>query len=302
MTVGRDNEDSKAGVSIVVPAYNEQGGIGSVLSELHRVMRESGRQYEVIVIDDGSTDGTAAQVNQTQNKLLHHQTNKGYGAALKTGIRHARHTVIAMTDADGTYDNECIPSLLETIQNDEYDMVVGARLGKQAAIPFIRRPAKWALTRLGEFVAGQPIPDLNSGLRVFRRSTVLQIVDLLPDGFSFTTTITLAMLSNGYLVEYVPINYGLRIGQSKIRPLQDTLNFIGLIFRIALYFAPLKIFLPLAGVIVLLGSLWGLFTKLVLGELADVSTMIIVVAGFQIGALGLLAELVNKRSPNVFRK
>lgn len=302
MIAGKDIEDGKAGLTIIVPAYNEQDGIGSVLAELHRVMRESGWQYEVIVIDDGSTDSTAAQVSQARNRLLRHSTNRGYGAALKTGIRHARYAVVAVTDADGTYPNECIPRLLETFQDDEYDMVVGARMGEQVAIPIIRRPAKWAITWLAEFVAGQPIPDLNSGLRIFPRSTVLQFLDLLPDGFSFTTTITLAMLSNGYLIEYVPINYHARIGQSKIRPVQDTLGFIGLILRVALYFAPLRIFVPLGGILFLLGLLWGLFTKLVLGKLADISTVIIVMSAFQIGALGLLAELINKRTPNLFRK
>lgn len=301
MIARKDIEDSKAGLTIVVPAYNEQDGIGAVLAELHCVMRESEWQYEVIVTDDGSTDNTAAQVDQAQNRLLRHPTNRGYGAALKTGIRHARYAVVAMTDADGTYPNEHIPRLLETFHDDEYDMVVGARMGEQVAIPPIRRPAKWAITLLAEFVAGQPIPDLNSGLRVFRRNVSLQFFDLLPDGFSFTTTITLAMLSNGYLVKYMPINYHPRIGQSKIRPVQDTLNFIGLILRIALYFAPLRIFIPLGGFLLLLGLLWGLFTRLVLGQLADVSTMIIIMSAFQIAALGLLAELINKRAPSSFR-
>ena len=302
MIAGKHIEDNKAGLTIVVPAYNEQDGIGSVLAELHCVMRDSRWLYEVIVVDDGSTDNTAARVDRAQNRLLRHPTNRGYGAALKTGIRHARYAVIAMTDADGTYPNECIPQLLETLQGDEYDMVVGARTGTQVAIPPIRRPAKWAITRLAEFVTDQPIPDLNSGLRIFYRDTVLQFLDLLPDGFSFTTTITLAMLSNGYLVEYMPINYHPRIGQSKIRPVQDTLSFIGLILRIALYFAPLKIFVPLGGILLLLGLLWGIFTKLALGQLADVSTMIIIMSAFQIAALGLLAELINKRAPGLFKK
>jgi glycosyltransferase involved in cell wall biosynthesis len=294
-------EDSNAGLTIIIPAYNEQDGIASVLTELHHVMIDSGWPHEVIVVDDGSTDNTAAQVDQVQNRLLRHPNNRGYGAALKTGIRHARYALIAMTDADGTYPNECIPQLLEILQHGEYDMVVGARTGEQVTVPIIRRPVKWAITRLAEFVADQPIPDLNSGLRVFRRSAILQFFDLLPDGFSFTTTITLAMLSNDYLVKYMPINYHPRIGQSKIRPIQDTFNFIGLILRIALYFVPLKIFIPLGGFLLLLGLLWGLFTKLVLGQLADVSTLVIVMAAIQVAIVGLLAELINQRIPNYYR-
>jgi hypothetical protein len=125
---------------------------------------------------------------------------------------------------------------------------------------------------------------------------------MLPDGFSFTTTITLAMLSNGYLLEYVPINYHARIGRSKIRPVKDTLNFIELVLRIALYFSPLKIFLPLSASLIVLSLIWGLFTTFVLGKLADVSTLVIAMTGIQVGVIGLLAELINRRLPNYYRE
>lgn len=292
---------AESGLSIVVPAYNEEDSISFVLTELHSVMRASGCPYEIIVIDDGSTDTTAARVDQTQNRLLCHPSNRGYGAALKTGIRHAYYEFIVITDADGTYPNHRIPHLLDVFTNSECDMVVGARTVNRLAIPLVRRPAKWAINRLAELVVGQSIPDLNSGLRVFRREAALQMFSILPDGFSFTTTITLAMLTNGYLIEYVPINYRARVGRSKIRPIRDTLNFIQLIFRIALYFAPLKIFLPVSGLLLLLALGWGLFTYLVLGQLADVSTLVIVMAAVQVAVIGLLAELVNQRMPNYYR-
>ena len=294
--------NSQSGLSIIVPAFNEQESIAAVLAEIHHIIEKRECLYEVIVVDDGSTDKTVAQVDQLQNRLLRHPKNQGYGASLKSGILHAHHPIIVITDADGTYPHDNIPQLLDTFQNGDYDMVVGARIGKQVAIPFIRRPAKWSITRLAEFVTNQPIPDLNSGLRVFYRDTALQFAHLLPNGFSFTTTITLALLSNGYLIKYLPINYHPRIGRSKIRPIQDTLNFIGLILRIALYFAPLKIFMPLSAGLLLLGILWGLLTKFVLGQLADVSTMIVIMSAFQIAALGLLAELINKRIPNSLKK
>lgn len=294
--------NSQPGLSIIIPAFNEQESITTVLAQIHHIMDKSEWLYEVIVIDDGSTDNTATQVDPLQNRLLRHPQNRGYGASLKTGILHAHHPLIAITDADGTYPNNDIPRLLDVLQNDDYDMVVGARTGTQVAIPAIRRPAKWTITRLAEFVANQSIPDLNSGLRVFYRDTALQFAHLLPDGFSFTTTITLTLLSNGYLIKYLPINYHPRVGRSKIRPIQDTLNFVGLILRIALYFAPLKIFLPLSGCLLLLGILWGVLTKFALGQLADVSTMIIIMSAFQIAALGLLAELINKRTPNALKK
>ncbi len=295
-------ETLTVGLSIVIPTYNEQTGIGPVLADLHAIMGDSSWPYEIIVVDDGSTDQTVSYVDQTRNRLLCHTKNRGYGAALKTGVRHARYPVIATTDADGTYPNQDIPRLFQSFQYEDYDMIVGSRTGDSVSIPLARRPAKWLLTRLAEFVVNHHIPDLNSGLRVFQRDTCLQFFDLLPDGFSFTTTISLAMLSNGYLVKYVPIDYHPRVGRSKIRPIQDTLNFTTLILRMALYFAPLKIFLPLGGLILLLGILWGAFSKFALGRLADVSTMIIIMSAFQIAALGLLAELINKRLPSALRK
>jgi hypothetical protein len=181
-------------------------------------------------------------------------------------------------------------------------MAVGARTGAQVAIPRVRRPAKWAVGQLANFVCGQHIPDINSGLRIMRRDAVEPFWNLLPDGFSFTTTITLCMLTSNYLVEYVPVDYHARIGASKIKPFRDTLNFIKLILRIALYFAPLKIFLPLSGVLFVLAVAWGLFSQFVLGRLADLSTMVLVVTSIQVAALGLLAEMINHRVPNTHRK
>ena len=172
------------------------------------------------------------------------------------------------------------------------------RTGENVAIPAIRRPAKWFIGVLANLVAGETIPDLNSGLRVFRRSLVMEFFDILPDGFSFTTTITLGMLTNGYLVDYVPVNYHRRVGKSKIRPVRDTLNFVQLILRIALYFAPLKIFVPVSFLLLLLALVWGLFSTFVLGQLADVSTLVIVMTAAQIMAIGLLAELINRRFPS----
>ena len=182
-------------------------------------------------------------------------------------------------------------------------MVVGARIGKKnVAIPILRRPAKWFIRRLASAVAGQPIPDLNSGLRVFRRKAALRFFSLLPNGFSFTTTLTLGMLSNDYLVQYVPIDYYRRVGRSKIRPVRDSLSFIGLVLRIALYFAPMKIFLSVSSVLLLLAACVASYSKLVAGQLADVTTLVIVMTAVQIAVLGLLAELINRRMPNFYRK
>lgn len=232
-----------AGLSIVIPAYNEAQAIGPVLTEILKIMAEyssipGGFPYEVIVVDDGSSDQTARVVSQVAGvRLARHPSNRGYGAALKTGIRQAHYNLVCITDADGTYPNVLIPALAAGIVERGFDMVVGARTGSHVSIPLVRRPAKWFLNRLANFVAGSGIPDLNSGLRVFRRRDALVFLQLLPDGFSFTTTLTLGFLTNGYTLDYVPIDYFRRVGHSKIRPIQDTLNFVQLISRIALYFA-----------------------------------------------------------------
>jgi len=291
------------GISIVIPAYDEEQGIGPVLAQLRRVMAGTNLQHEIIVVDDGSQDSTAEVAKRYPSvTVLQHKGNRGYGAALKTGIRHVHHDLICVTDADGTYPIERIPDLAERMIEGSWDMVVGARTGKNVAIPLIRRPAKWVIGRLANFVAGEPIPDLNSGLRVFRREVVLRLFNMLPDGFSFTTTITLAMLVNGYLVNYVPINYHSRVGSSKIRPIRDTLNFVQLVLRMALYFSPLKVFLPVGGFLLVLALAWALFSRFVLGQLADVSTLVIAMTGIQVVVIGMLAELISQRVPDYYRE
>jgi glycosyltransferase involved in cell wall biosynthesis len=291
------------GFSVVIPAYNEEHSIGPVLEQMIDTLAQSSWPCEIIVVDDGSRDQTSAMIKQYQDvTLITHPVNKGYGAALKTGIRRAHYNIVCITDADSTYPNERIFDLLERMRETNSDMVVGARTGAEVAIPLIRRPAKWAVGQLANFVCGQHIPDINSGFRLMRRDAVLPFWNLLPSGFSFTTTITLCMLTSNYLVEYVPVNYHARVGSSKIKPVRDTLNFIKLILRIALYFVPLKIFLPLSGILFVLAVTWGIFTNVVLGRLADVSTMVMIMASIQIAALGLLAELINHRLPSLSRK
>ncbi len=289
-------------VSIVIPAYNEEHGLGPVLEALLADMAQAGGPFEIIVVDDGSGDETAVIAQQYPVTVLRHRVNKGYGAALKTGIRHAQHDIICITDADGTYPNQRIPQLVNLLTGEGYDMVVGARIGDNVQIPLVRRPAKWALGRLAAYVANEPIPDLNSGLRVFRREVAMRFFNILPNQFSFTTTITLAMLTNQYLVLYVPIDYFARVGKSKIRPIHDTINFMKLVLRIGLYFAPLKLFLPLSLWLLILGIAWGTSTLLVTGQIADISTLVIVMTAFQVFVIGLLAELINRRMPNDYRE
>ena len=284
------------GISLIVPVFNEAEGIGRVLEQVEPVLRQTGLATEIIVGDDGSHDGTdVAAAQRPSVRLLRHNRNRGYGAALKTGIRHARYDLICITDGDGTYPNERIAELVDRLQTGSVDMVIGARLGRKAAIPWLRRPAKWFVNRFAAYVAGESIEDVNSGLRVFPRSVAIGLFHLLPDGFSFTTTLTLAMLGSGYLVDYVPIQYFDRVGKSKIRPIADTFAFLQLISRIALYFAPLRVFLPLSGALLLMALLWAGASAVAFGRVADASTAVIATAGVQLAAVGLLAELINGR-------
>lgn len=285
---------SAKGVSIIIPAYNEVDALQSVLESLMEVFGKRGWNYEIIVVNDGSTDASADVLGQYKSmcQVVEHPRNRGYGAALKSGIRISKFDILVIIDADGSYPSDAIPTLLAQM-NDKH-MVVAARAGEDVNIPFVRKPAKWIIGKLANYVSSTEIPDLNSGLRVMDRSIVADYLHILPDGFSFTATITLAMLADGYQVSYVPINYAKRLGKSKIRPIRDTLNFIQLILRTVLYFEPLKVFLPLAVSFFGLSLLLLLYRAFYRGSFG-VTIVLLCVTGVQLLAIGSLADLVVKR-------
>lgn len=286
-------------ISIIIPVYNEEEAIEEVLAHLKGVMEKSGLKYEIIVVDDGSKDGTCSILSQLSGiKCITHKKNKGYGATLKTGIMHASFDTICITDGDMTYPNEIIPDLFHHMVNGNYDMVVGERQAKD--LSKLRRFAKMFIRFLAEKMTNERIPDFNSGLRLFDKEIAKRFFSLLPDGFSFTTTITLSMINNGYLVDFVPIRYHQRRGTSKIHPIKDTWNFIILVLRISLYFQPMKIFMPISAAMMFLSVFWGIFSYLVFGRLADLSTIVLFIGGVQVGVTALLAELINKRTPNTY--
>ncbi|MBC8147670.1 MAG: glycosyltransferase family 2 protein [Bacteroidetes bacterium] len=293
-----------SGISIVIPVYNEGKEILSTIDKVNEIMLTLRLDYELIIVNDGSNDKTGQYLAQRENncKVCEHVNNRGYGAALKTGIKNEKNEIICITDADGTYPNDKIPHLFDQLINNDLDMVIGARTGRHVKIPFVRKPAKWAIGKLANWVTNQSIPDINSGLRIFKKSSFSPFQNIVPNGFSFTTTITLGMLSGGYRVEFTPIDYFQRSGKSKIKPIRDTLKFTKLILRIGLYFAPLKIFMPISTGLFLFAIGWGVFTKFVLGELADVTSLIIAMTGFQIAVIALIAELINHRLPNKYIK
>ena len=271
-------------VTVVIPAFNEEGAVRDEVEALHRVMTALGRPFEILVVDDGSTDDTASEAAKAPCRVLRQPENRGYGAALKRGIRAARSERVIITDADGTYPAEEIPRLLERA---DHEMVVGARIGANVHAPLVRRPAKFCLRMLASFLAGRLIPDLNSGLRVLRRSVIARFAHILPDGFSFTTTITLAMLCNGHSVAYAPIDYHRRIGKSKIRP-SHAYHFLILILRVIVLFNPLKVFLPLGGLLFLAGVA-KVVHDIVVGNLSE-SAVMAILGAIIIWALGLLAD------------
>lgn len=291
---------SARGVTLVVPAYDEEGGIDGVVERLGGL--DLGVPLELLVVNDGSKDRTAEKLDALSQRfpmlrVIDHPENRGYGAALKTGFAAAANDVVVITDADGTYPEDRIVDLLAKIDAGA-EMAVGARTGKNVNIPLIRRPAKNALRLLASYLAGRRIPDLNSGLRAFRRELVMQYRPVLPDGFSFTTTITLASLTNGHRVEYVSIDYAPRSGRSKIKPIRDTLGFTALIIRTVTYFNPLKVFYPAALFLLVLFSVsmvWDLFFVNGHPDMGD-KTVLLFVAFVQVMSLGLIADLIDKKS------
>ena len=280
-------------LSVVIPAFNEEGAIAGVLREISDTLRESGIECEIVVVDDGSTDGTAREAKRAGARVLRHRSNRGYGAALKTGIAAAKHNQIAITDADGTYPARYLPEMLAALE--DVDMVTGARTGATVHIPVIRRPATWVLNQVANFVAKAKIPDLNSGLRVFRRDVVVQYFPILPDQFSWTTTITLAMHCDKYAVKYVPIDYLERTGKSKIVP-WDAATFATLILRTAMLFHPLRVFMPC----VLACAAYGVvktFVDLVVKKDPNISAsaILMLISALLILLIGMLADAIATR-------
>ncbi len=272
-------------VSVVMPAFNEAEHVAAEIDAVTAALEGTGWQFEVIVVDDGSEDATAQRAADAGARVLRHRHNQGYGAALKRGVGAAEHDWILITDADGTYPAEEIPGLLA--RADRAEMVVGARTGDAVSVPLARRPAKWFLRRLASYLAGRKLPDLNSGLRLMRRDLVLRYEHLLPTGFSFTTTITLAAACNGHDVEYVPINYRRRLGESKIRP-WHAYDFTLLILRTIVFFNPLKVFIPLGGLLAV-GGLAKFVYDLTRNNLSE-SAVLAFLGALIIWAVGLLAD------------
>ncbi|MCG2810198.1 MAG: glycosyltransferase family 2 protein [Candidatus Aminicenantes bacterium] len=285
------------GVSFVIPALNEGESVLAVIRELIDFLHSRTCPWEIILVNDGSDKSNRLAMEQdaaaTGIRLLHHDYPLGYGAAIKSGIRAAQYPWIAITDADGTYPVADFAKLLS--RRDHTDMVVGSRQGKIRAIPWLRRPAKWLINRFSSYVARRKIPDVNSGMRIFRREWAEKYNRLLPEGFSLTTTLTIALIRDQARVEFIPINYLKRRGRSKIRPLYDFSQFIMTILRLSMVFDPLRVIMPVffsSSIFTLLSLARDVYYR----NLAD-TTVFLFLFSMVILMLGLLADLINRKLP-----
>lgn len=283
-------------LTVLLPAYNEELAICRVLNDVVQALEPLDLDYEIVVVDDASTDATAQLAEQfavdcwqAPIRVIRAVENRGAGAARKIGIRAARGDVIVMLDADGTYPAEAIPALLQHFP--AYDQVNGARTSEQGTLPWLRRPAKWFIRKLACYLTGHPIPDLNTGLKAFKREAMLPWLWVVPNGFSCVTTMTLAFLTNGHSVKYVPVEYRPRIGRSKFHPIHDTLAYLATVLRMVLYFRPLKVFVPLAGLMLLLGLAKSAYSFRNSGTMQE-SDVVLLSAAFMTTMLGLLAEVI----------
>jgi len=293
-------------VTVIVPAFNEERAIGDELDDLRAALEATQRSWEILVVDDGSSDRTAEiAASKTWARVISHPFNRGVGAARTTGVRAARGRVIAFTDADRTYPVAMLPELLAEMERGA-DMVIGARKVEAGTMRFLRAPAKAFIRRLAEYMTGSPIPDLNSGLRVQRTDVTRRFLPILPTSHSWVSTITIAFLSSGYSVRWLPIDYFPRVGRSTFHPLRDSYNYLMLVVRSVMYFNPLKVFLPLsmalfaAGVAKYLG--YDLAWRVLRGAESFYvpplpgSTLALIVTGLQVAVIGLLADLIVRRT------
>lgn len=288
--------DQKTSVSVLIPAYNEEASISDTINRIKVISEKENWDYEVIVIDDGSKDNTGQLAEAGGAKLIKHPQNIGYGLSIQHGIESSTKNLIALTDADGTYPIEELPNLVKMVISHGYDMSVGSRTGKEYKRGIWKYPARIVFKLLAEFVAGRRIPDINSGLRVMRKEKLLPHYKRTCYGFSFTTSITLIFLLNGYFVAYTPIPYSKRSGKSKVKHFRDTLRTAQIMISVISYYNPIKLFLLsaifnvfFAIFILILGIVFEVFILIILGIMLIAVTPIILV-------LGVLAELIRLKN------
>jgi glycosyltransferase involved in cell wall biosynthesis len=292
-------------VTIVLPCFNEREHVIAEVERICLALDESGLTYELLAIDDASTDDTLtllleARSRFPQMRIMPFRRNGGSGTARRIGTLEARGEIVVWTDADMTYPNERIPELVRMLLDDPtYDQVVGARTSEEGTHKILRVPAKWVIRKIAEKLSNSSIPDLNSGLRAFRRSVSLPYLRLLPPGFSCVTTITLAFLSNQHDIRYVPISYAKRSGVSKFHFTKDAYRYILQVLRMVMYFNPLKVLMPPALALIGIGLLKGVYDLIAHFGRFAVNTVLIFITGMLVAALALLADLIVRSRSEV---
>jgi glycosyltransferase involved in cell wall biosynthesis len=285
-------------VTIVLPCYNEQDHVIDEVERICKAMDASGHTYELLAVDDFSTDGTLARLEEAAPHFPNMQVvpfhrNGGSGTVRRIGSQQAKGDIVVWTDADMTYPNDRIPELVDILDTDRsVDQVVGARTTEEGTHKLLRVPAKWFIRKTAERLAGQKIPDLNSGLRAFRKDVAEPYLKLLPPGFSCVTTITLAFLSNQHDIRYVPIDYAKRAGSSKFHFVHDAYRYILQVLRMVMYFNPLKVLMPPALWLLGLGIGKGVYDMIAHPLRFANNTVMIFVTGMIIASLALLADLI----------
>lgn len=281
-------ENTKKLASIVVPAYNEEEGISGLLEAVKAL--DLFEKYEFIIVDDGSSDQTAAVAKRYPVKVIRHSVNKGYGASLKTGVRRATTPLVITMDSDGQHDPAYIDTIVEML--GEYDMVIGERSATSFQVKS-RKSGKWLIRKTGEMLVGQKLPDYNSGLRGFHREQIYNILHLMPNGFSFSTTSTLAYLKEGYNIGTFPIEVVERVGRaSSVQFVRDGSKTFLLLFRIIMLFNPLKVFFPASLLFTATGAIWGINGYLFFGRFPN-SGIILITLGMFMFFFGLLADQIS---------
>ena len=295
------NEVNKTEFSIIIPCYNEEDSITTVVEMLEKNFKNLDN-FEIIIVNDGSTDKTLLILNEKKSsdifqkiKIVSHNKNRGYGASLKTGIRNAKFDNIVTYDADCSYPMEKIVEFVNTLQSKNLDMVVGSRTGKNVNYSKLRSIPKWFLKKWISWIGKEDVPDINSGLRTFKKKVAEKFLFILPNTFSFSITITLSMLTTGKQVLFEPIDYEQRtMGKSKIKPIRDTLLFLKIIVRTGLIFAPLRVLSPIIYLLFLLLSI-TLFIDFQNSNISDKSVILIVINTGMI-MFATLCELIVKSS------
>jgi len=278
-------------VSVVLPIYNERGHLRAEIDRIVAALEQSEYSFEIVVVDDGSDDGSQHDLPLIEGiRLIRHATNRGSGAARRTGTTAARGRIVVWTDVDMTYPNDEIPELVKSL--DGYDHVVGARRTEEGTHRLFRVPAKWFIRKFASYLTETDIKDLNSGLRAFRRDVAMQYVHHLPKGFSCVTTLTMSFLSNGYSVHYVPIDYFPRAGTSKFHWWRDTKRYLLQVVRMALSYNPLKVFLPIGLLLLTIGLGKLVFDWIDKDFRLAANTLLILMSGLQAVTVGLLADLI----------